>query len=142
MKGVMINMKQWCIHHQRILGFTIGILLIALLCLLLYQPFVSLLSNSHSFRLWLNQYGLFSYAIFGLINMAQVILVFLPGEIVEVLAGYCFGSINGCLVCMIASGVASSLIFLMMRHFHIDLVKLFFKKIPPINLRFFIIPAI
>ena len=123
-----MKMKAWFDQNKKWMIIILMVMVIGILALVLYQPFVSLLSDSQSFRLWLNQYGLLAYFIFGLINMAQVILVFLPGEIVEVLAGYCFGSINGCLVCMIASGIASSIIFLLMRHFHIDLIKLFFKK--------------
>ena len=123
-----MKMKAWFDQNKNWMIIILMVMVIGILALVLYQPFVSLLSDSQSFRLWLNQYGLLAYFIFGLINMAQVILVFLPGEIVEVLAGYCFGSINGCLVCMIASGIASSIIFLLMRHFHIDLIKLFFKK--------------
>ena len=123
-----MKMKAWFDQNKNWMIIILMVMVIGILALVLYQPFVSLLSDSQSFRLWLNQYGLLAYFIFGLINMAQVILVFLPGEIVEVLAGYCFGSINGCLVCMIASGIASSIIFLLMRHFHIDLIKLFYKK--------------
>ena len=121
-------MKQWfSINRIGILKIAIVLLIIAILCALLYQPFVALLSDPSTFRQWLNQYGFFSYLIFSLINMAQIMLAFLPGEIVEVLAGYCFGLINGMLVCMIASGVASALIFLAIRHFHIDLLSLFFN---------------
>ena len=121
-------MKQWLQSNYRsILKIMIPVVLIAVLCAIVYRPFVTLLSDPTTFRQWLNHYGIFSYMVFTLINMAQIIWVFLPGEIVEVLAGYCFGCVNGMLICMIASAIASSLIFLAIRHFHIDLLSLFFK---------------
>lgn len=120
-------MKQWFQQNKRWLIILLMIVIvISGCCLLLYKPFMALVNDPHGFRNWLDQYGPFGWIIFILINMTQIILAFLPGEIIEVLAGYCYGSINGCLICMVASGIGSSIIFSLMRYFHIDLSKVFF----------------
>ena len=45
----------------------------------------------------------------------QVVLAFLPGEPVELLCGYLFGTIGGMAVCVIGSMIGSALIFLLVR---------------------------
>lgn len=66
-------------------------------------------------------------ALFG-INVAQVVLAFLPGEPVELASGYAFGFIEGTLVCLAASAFATTVIYLAVRRWGWSVVGIFFKR--------------
>ena len=61
-------------------------------------------------------------------NMLQIVLAFLPGEPVELAAGYAFGFWEGTLVCLVASALGSSLIYLAVRRWGRRLVGVFFDE--------------
>ena len=62
------------------------------------------------------------------INALQVLLAFLPGEPVELASGYAFGFLEGTLLCLVASAVASTAIFAAVRAWGWRMVGLFFDR--------------
>ena len=54
--------------------------------------------------------------LFG-IELAQIFLIFVPGEPIEVLAGMCYGSLWGTIFIMVSAAIISTSIFLMVRKF-------------------------
>ncbi len=62
------------------------------------------------------------------INMAQVLLAFLPGEPIELASGYAFGFWEGTALCLVASGIATSVIYAAVRRWGWRLVGLFFDR--------------
>lgn len=62
------------------------------------------------------------------INMLQIVLAFLPGEPIELAAGYAFGSFEGTLVCLAASALGSSLIYFAVRRWGRALIGVFFDE--------------
>lgn len=67
------------------------------------------------------------FALVG-INMLQVLLAFLPGEPVELAGGYAFGFWEGTLLCLVASGLATGLIYAAVRRWGWSVVGLFFDR--------------
>lgn len=67
------------------------------------------------------------FALVG-INMAQVLLAFLPGEPIELASGYAFGFWEGTVLCLVASGIATSIIYAAVRRWGWRLVGLFFDR--------------
>ena len=59
-------------------------------------------------------WGLLS--LFGL-QVAQIFLIIVPGEPIEILAGMCYGGIWGTVFIMISAGIISTSIFLLVRKF-------------------------
>ena len=53
-------------------------------------------------------------ALFGL-QFAQIFLIILPGEPIEVLAGMCFGGIEGLIFITVSAGIITTIIFLAVR---------------------------
>ena len=98
------------------------------LCLLFYQPFMDILDNKEEFKVMMDSFGIWAYVIYICVNMLQVFLAFIPGEVVEVLAGFCFGTINGTIACLIASGLASTIVFCLVREFGGKIVATFVKE--------------
>ena len=67
-------------------------------CLILYKPFVYLLNNPEHLKAQLDQFGNWGKLFLILIMAVQVVFVFLPGEIIEVASGFCYGEIQGLVI--------------------------------------------
>ena len=63
-----------------------------------------------------------------LISAVQVIVALIPGEIVEVAAGYCFGSWIGSLLCLGGIVLGSCITILLVRYFGSRFVYAFYPK--------------
>ena len=71
--------------------------------------------NPEQFRDYIDSYGFAGRLLFIGIQMLQVIFALIPGEVIEVGAGYAFGPWQGLLLCMIGVFLASTLIFFLVR---------------------------
>ena len=81
-----------------------------------------------AFRLWVDSHGIAGRIVFVSMVTIQVLVAFIPGEPVELLAGYAFGVIEGSLLTMAGFLLGSWLIFLLVRRFGVRLVEVFFSK--------------
>lgn len=80
-------------------------------CLLFYQPMMDIFKDPHAIRLELQSFGILGYFILAMIMAFQVIFVFLPGEIIEIMAGFIYGPIGGLIACLIGSAIGSTIIY-------------------------------
>lgn len=95
------------------------------LCVIFYKPFVSLFEDPQALRLQLQSYGLIGQLILSLTMAIQVVLIFLPGEIIEVMAGYIYGPYVGLVCCMVGSSIGSTLIFVFIKKWGVRFIKYF-----------------
>ena len=58
----------------------------------------------------------------------QVIVAIIPGEPIELGAGFVFGWLEGALLCLAGSAIASALVYLAVRKWGVKLVELFFPR--------------
>jgi len=70
------------------------------------------------------------------IQILQVFIALIPGELVEIGIGYTFGAIEGTLLCMAGVALASTLIFLLVKKWGVRLVELFVNREKIDQLRF------
>ena len=63
-----------------------------------------------------------------LISAVQVVVALIPGEVVEIAAGYCFGSWMGSLLCLAGIVLGSCTAILLARHFGSRLVYALYPK--------------
>ena len=112
-------------HQKKIKGIGLCFLIMAIGCLLLYQPMMKVFDNPQILRHQLQELGIIGYLILALMMALQVVFVFLPGEIIEIMAGYLYGPIGGLLACMIGSAIGSSLIYLFVKKFGISFIQRF-----------------
>ncbi len=70
------------------------------------------------------------------IQVLQVVISLIPGEVVEVGIGYTFGAVEGTLLCMAGVAIASSLVFLLVKRLGVRLVELFISREKIDELRF------
>lgn len=59
---------------------------------------------------------------------AQIFLAFLPGEPLELAAGFLFGSLGGTLVCLVGSLLGTALVYLLVQRYGKRLAAVFFKQ--------------
>ena len=90
-------------------------LVMGLACLLLYQPLMDILKDPQVLRTQLQSYGIGGQLLLIGIMTLQVVFVFLPGEIIEIMAGFIYGPIVGMIICMIGRAVGSSIIYLFVK---------------------------
>ena len=111
-----------------------------------------------AFRNRVNESGFWGLLwLFG-IQVAQIFLIFVPGEPIEVLAGMCYGSVWGTVFIMVSAAIISTSIFFLVRKFgrrfvynfcdkrkvtHIENLKIFKnpKKIERVLLILFLLPG-
>lgn len=100
-----------------VLSVSVCLLLILLGSALLAPLIAQTINNPLEFRELVAQKGVWGYLLFILIQMVQVIFAFIPGEVVEVGAGYAFGTLWGTVLCLIGVFFSSILIFFAVRKF-------------------------
>lgn len=100
----------------------ICMLLMGVVCLLLYEPMMNFLKDPETLKKHLESYGIFGGFILVLVMTLQVVFVFLPGEIVEVLAGFIYGPMEGMLLCLLGAALGSTIIYMFVRKLGIKFI--------------------
>lgn len=101
------------------------VIAMGIVCLVFYQPMMNIFQNPQAFRLQLQSFGIFGYLILAMIMAFQVILVFLPGEIIEIMAGFIYGPIGGMFACLMGSAIGSALIYVFVKKLGMPFVDKF-----------------
>lgn len=99
-------------------------------------PMIRLAEDPEAFQLWVDSYGIGGRLLFIAMVVLQVIVAFIPGEPIELAAGYAFGFWEGAFLTMAGILIGSGLIFALVRRFGTKLVEVFFPKKKIEELRF------
>ena len=108
-----------------LIGF---ILVMGALCLIIGVPMLRFASDPEQFRLWVDSHGILGEITYMLMVILQIIIALLPGEPLEIAGGYAFGAVEGTLLCLLAGGIGSTIVFVLVRRFGIRLVEVFFSR--------------
>lgn len=100
----------------------ICMILMGVVCLLLYEPMMNFLKDPEALKKHLESYGIFGGFILVLVMTLQVVFVFLPGEIIEVLAGFIYGPMEGMLLCLLGAALGSTIIYTFVRKLGIKFI--------------------
>jgi len=98
-----------------LLGFPVLFALILVIGWLSRQWILQFFSTSESFRSWISSMGAWAPMVFVLVQAAQVILFFIPGEVPQIAGGYLFGFWLGSLLSLTGIALGSAASFLMAR---------------------------
>ncbi len=112
------------------------VIVIALLSWLFIKVFSPYMQSSEEFRAFLESYGWRGRLILFGLQCVQVIIALIPGEVIELGAGYAYGAVEGTLICMAGVALSSSLIFWLTKKFGTPLVELFISREKIKELRF------
>lgn len=92
------------------------------------RPLVALASKPEEFRQWIDNQGVWGRLVFLGIQVLQVVVAMIPGEVIEIGAGYAFGAVEGTLLCMAGVAIGSAIIFLLTRKLGIKLVEVLISR--------------
>lgn len=115
--------------HQKIvaiIAISIFVIFCALVGYFIGVPMVRLAEDPQQFRTLVDTYGVWGRIIFVGMVVLQVIVAFIPGEPIELAAGYAFGFFEGTLLTLAGFMIGSILIFLLVRRLGVKLVEVFF----------------
>ena len=120
---------EWLKKYQKeIKIILISTAMMGLVCLLLYQPMMNLFKDPEVLCQRLKSYGVLGKLLLSGIMMLQVVFVFLPGEIVEVSAGYIYGPWEGMFLCLLGAAIGSVFIYIAVSKIGKRWIQYFFKE--------------
>lgn len=86
------------------------------------------LEHISQFQEKMDSFGAWGWLVALGIQVLQVIVALIPGEVVEVGCGMAFGTWGGLLICLSGSAIGSAIIFLLVRKFGVKLVEVFISR--------------
>lgn len=111
-----------------ILSFCVLLAFIAVVAIVVGKPLIQMLSRPEEFQKWVDSHHIWGRLAFVGMMCLQVVFAIIPGEPMEIGAGYAFGSIEGTLLCLLGAAVGSSIIYLFTKKFGIKLVEAFISR--------------
>lgn len=106
----------------------IFILFCALVGWLVGVPMIRMANDPAQFRAWVDGYGLLGKVIFVGMVVLQVLVAFIPGEPVELAAGYAFGFLEGSMLTLAGFLIGSALVYGLVKKYGVKLVEVFFDR--------------
>ncbi len=118
------------------MGIGIFVLLSAAVAWLIGKPLLQFVSEPEKFRQWVDSHGLLGPLAFLGMMLLQVFVAVIPGEPLEIGAGYAFGAVEGTILCILGAAIGSTLVFLFVRRFGVRAVEVFISREKIQSLRF------
>ena len=109
-------------------GLLLFVLITAALGLLVGRPMIDFVSQPETFRDWVDSHGIVSRLAFIGMVVFQAIVAVIPGEPLEIGAGYAFGAVEGTFLCVVGTTVGGVIVFALARTLGMRIVSLFFSE--------------
>ena len=94
--------------------FALAVAVFALVCgavgWFVGKPMIQLAEDPEAFRQWVDSYGIWGKAAFVAVVVIQVIVALIPGEPLELAAGYAFGGLEGTILSLLGIVIGSALV--------------------------------
>ena len=116
--------------HKKIIGamaIAVFLILSAAVCWFVGRPLLAFVSEPGEFQAWVDAHGIWGRLAFIGMMALQIIIAVIPGEPLEIGAGYAFGTWEGTILCLVGAIVGSVIVFLFVRYFGIKIVEVFFS---------------
>ena len=114
--------KKWLVGG----GLILFLVLSSLVCWFAGRPLIRFMNQPELFRQWVDQQGLWAPVAFVGMVVLQVVVAVIPGEPLEIAAGYAFGALEGTLLCMVGTWIGGLMVFLLVRRLGVRAVEIFF----------------
>jgi len=119
-------------NRKKKLVYLLGVVLFLAFCLLtgwfIGVPMVRMAREPAQLQAWVDRSGIWGRLLFVGMVFLQVIVALIPGEPLELAAGYAFGALEGTLLCMVGILLGSFVIFLSVRRLGPRFVEVFFPE--------------
>ena len=90
------------------------------------RPLLQYASEPEQFRAWISSFGGAGALIFIGMVVLQVFVAIIPGEPLEIGAGYAFGTVPGTMLCLAGIAIGTALVFGFVKKFGIKALEVFF----------------
>lgn len=117
-------------------SITVFILLTLAVAWFVGRPMLRFVSEPERFRAWVDSGGVMSRVWFLGMQLLQVFVAIIPGEPMELGAGYAFGAVEGTLLCLGGTIIGSMAVFFFVKRFGVRAVEIFFPREKIESLRF------
>ena len=114
--------KRWLVGT----GVFLFLVLSALVCFFAGRPLIRFVKQPELFRQWVDQQGPLGPLDFWGMVILQIVVAVIPGEPLEIAAGYAFGALEGTLWCLLGAFAGRTVVFLLVRRFGARAVEVFF----------------
>lgn len=111
-----------------IIAILIFIAFMGLIAVFVGGPIIRFAEDPEQFRAWVDASGIWGRVAFVGMVVLQVLVAFIPGEPIELAAGYAFGFWEGSLLSLAGFLIGSWIVFALVRRFGVKLVEVFFDK--------------
>lgn len=111
-------------------------LVMLILTVLLGKPIVRAVKDPAAFRSWVEGYGIWGKILFLIMMYVQTVIAFIPGEPLEIAAGYAFGAVPGLIITLIGQTLGSITVFLFVKKYGMKLVEAFISREKIASMRF------
>ncbi len=117
-------------HRKLVYILAIAIFIIFMVAVTWFvgRPMVQLAEDPEAFRTWVDASGILGRILFVGMVVLQVVVAFIPGEPIELAAGYAFGFWEGSFLTLTGFLLGSWIVFALVRRFGMKLVEVFFSK--------------
>lgn len=139
LRNMKIKDQGLTLRQKRIIGASATVLFLlfcAVVSWYIGRPIIEFVSEPEKFRVWVENGGIWSKIAFIGMVMFQVVIALVPGEPLEIGAGYAFGAIEGTLLTVIGVTLGSLVVFSLVRKFGVMLVEIFFSREKISSLKF------
>ena len=123
--------REFTDRHKKVLAASAIALFVVLSIAVFWfvgRPLVQFLSEPERFREWVDEKGFLGRVAFVGMIVLQIFVAFIPGEPLEIGAGYAFGAVEGTLLCLIGGLIGGVVVFLFVRRFGVKAVEVFFSR--------------
>lgn len=107
-------------------GIFLFLLLSALIFFFAGKPLIRFAQEPERFRAWVDEQGVLAPIAFLGMLILQIVVAAIPGEPLEIAAGYAFGALEGTLLCLFGAFLGRVAVFLLVRRFGARAVDVFF----------------
>lgn len=111
-----------------IVSFLILIAFFAVVAIYVGKPMINLARDPEMFRQWVDAHGFAGKMAMVGMMVLQVVVAVIPGEPLEIGAGYAFGAWEGMLLCLIGAAIGSAIIFFFVKLLGIKMVEAFISR--------------
>lgn len=116
------NQRKWIAGT----GIFLFLLLSAFVAFFAGKPLIQFAQEPERFRAWVDARGVLAPIAFLGMLILQIVVAVIPGEPLEIAAGYAFGAVEGTLLCLFGAFVGRVAVFLLVRRFGTRAVEVFF----------------
>lgn len=91
-------------------------------------PVRKLLSDPEAFREWVSRRGWMGRLAFMGLMVLQIVVAVIPGEPLEIAAGYAFGAIEGTALCLVGAAIGGATVFWFVRKLGVRALEMIFSR--------------